>query len=188
MKVTAIDVRPGNVLEDEGKLWLVSKIHINQPGKGAAVIQVEMRDIKGGTKRNIRYRTQETLETATMREHEMQYLYSAGEEAHFMNQENYDQVTIPLEMIGEPARFLQDNMVCAVLFHEETPITVKLPKSVTLTITEAEPVIKGQTVTSSYKSAVLENGVKIQVPPHISAGDRVVVKTEDGSYMERSKE
>lgn len=188
MKITAIDVRPGNVLDDEGKLWLVSKIQINQPGKGASVIQVEMKDIKSGTKKNIRYRTQETLETAEMRDHEMQYLYTTGDEAHFMNQETYDQITIPLEMIGEPARFLQDNMVCNVLFHEDTPLTVQLPKSVTLAIVEAEPVIKGQTVTSSYKSATLENGAKVQVPPHIDVGSRIVVKTEDGSYVERAKD
>ena len=187
MKVTAIDVRPGAVLEEEGKLWLVSKIQINQPGKGASVIQVEMKDIRSGTKRNVRYRTQETLETAEMRSHEMQYLYTDGDQAHFMNQENYDQITIALEMIGEPSRFLQDNMVCNVLYHEETPVTVELPKSVILTIAEAEPVIKGQTATSSYKSATLQNGVKIQVPPHIAAGDRVVIKTEDGAYMERYK-
>jgi elongation factor P len=188
MKIAAIDIRPGTVLDEENKLWLVTKIGIMQPGKGAAVNQVEMKEIKTGTKKNVRYRTQEVVEKVQLEEHEMQYLYNEGENAVFMNQENFEQVMIPLEMIGEPARFfLHDGMICSVLFHETTALTVELPTSVTLTITEADPYLKGQTVTSSYKPATLENGVKIQVPPHITAGDKVVVKTADGAYVERAK-
>lgn len=188
MKRTAIDIRPGTVIDEDNKLWLVSKIQINQPGKGASVIQVEMKDVATGTKKNVRYRTQEMVETAELRDHEMQYLYTDGDGAHFMNQESFEQVTIPVDLIGEPVRFLQDNMICTVQFHEGTPLNVTLPKTVTLKIVEAEPVIKGQTVTTSYKGAILENGVKVQVPPHLDAGSRIVIKTEDGSYVERAKD
>lgn len=188
MKVTAITLRKGNVLDYNGKLMIVTGYEIMQPGKGASVIQVEMRDIRSGNKDNVRFRTQETVERVRLDQTEHQYLFSDGESYTFMNTESYDQVTIDKELIGEPAVFLQDGMMVSIETFEGEPLGVQLPDSVTLEVTEAEPVIKGQTATTSYKPAVLENGAKVMVPPHIDVGTKVVVKTEDGSYVERAKD
>ncbi|NBX74916.1 MAG: elongation factor P, partial [Alphaproteobacteria bacterium] len=119
---------------------------------------------------------------------EMQYLYAEGDQLTFMNQENFEQITVPREIVGDAAIFLQDNMICTIQMHETTPLTVTLPKSVVLDIVEADPVVKGQTASSSYKPAKLSNGARVMVPPHIGQGDRVVVNTEDGSYIERAKD
>lgn len=188
MKVAAITLRKGNVLEYNGKLMIVTGQEIMQPGKGASVIQVEMRDIRSGNKDNVRFRTQETVERVRLDQTEHQYLFNDGESYTFMNTESYDQVAIDKELIGDPAVFLQDGMLVSIETYEGEPLGVQLPDSVTLEITEAEPVIKGQTATTSYKPAVLENGAKVMVPPHIEVGTRIVVKTEDGSYVERAKD
>jgi elongation factor P len=188
MKVTAITLRPGHVLEYNGKLMAVTKYEIMQPGKGASVIQVEMRDIRTGNKDNVRYRTQETVERVRLEQHDCQYMYADGEEYHFMNNETYEQFSINEDIIGYPARFLQEGMICVVETYENEPLNVELPDSVTMEVVEAEPVVKGQTASSSYKPAILENGAKVMVPPHIETGTRVVVKTEDGSYVERAKD
>lgn len=188
MKVAAITLRPGNVLDRDGKLWLVTGYEIMQPGKGASVIQVEMRDIKFGNKDNVRYRTQETVEKVRLDQDDYQYLFTEGDTCTFMHNTNYEQITVPKEIIGSPARFLQEGMICTIELYEGSPLSVTLPISVIMTITEADPVVKGQTASSSYKPAVLENGVKIMVPPFIGSGERVVIKTEDGSYVERSKD
>jgi elongation factor P len=188
MKINAINIRPGNVLEYENKLMLVTKIDIIQPGKGNAVIQVEMKDVKTGNKTNNRWRTQETVEKARLDEVEMQFLYADDGGYHFMNTETFEQVSLDRETIGDPAAYLQEGMVCAVTFYESTPLSAQLPQNVTMQIVEAEPVVKGQTASSSYKPAILENGVKIMVPPHIEQGTRVVVDTRDGSYVERAKD
>ncbi len=188
MKVAAITLRKGNVLDYNGKLMVVSGYEIMQPGKGASVIQVEMRDIRTGNKDNVRFRTQETVERVRLDQSEYQYLFSDGDLYTFMNNETYEQITISADIIGEPAVFLQDGMMVKVETHEGEPLGVELPDTVILEITEAEPVIKGQTATTSYKPAILENGAKVMVPPHIAVGTRVVVKTEDGSYYERAKD
>lgn len=188
MKVTAITLRKGNVLDYNGKLMIVTGYEIMQPGKGASVIQVEMRDIRSGNKDNVRFRTQETVERVRLEQTEHQYLFSDGDNYTFMNNETYEQVVVPKDIIGEPAVFLQDGMMVQIETHEGEPLGVQLPDSVTLEIVEAEPVIKGQTATTSYKPAVLENGAKVMVPPHIDVGTRIVVKTDDGSYVERAKD
>jgi len=188
MKVNAITIRPGNVLDYNNKLWVVLKIDIMQPGKGASVIQVEMRDIDTGNKTNVRFRTQETVERARIDEIEYQYLYAEDDNYHFMNNDTYEQITLNKELVGEPAQFLQDGMVCQVSVHEERPLGVSIPDQVTMEIIEAEPVVKGQTASSSYKPAILENGVKVMVPPHIGTGTRIVVKTTDSTYVERAKD
>jgi len=188
MKVNAITLRKGNVLDYNGKLMVVSDYEIIQPGKGASVIQVEMRDIRTGNKDNVRFRTQETVERIRLDQSEFQYLFNDGETFTFMNNETYEQVIVMAEVIGDSAIFLQDGMMVKIETHEGEPLGVQLPDTVTLEITEAEPVIKGQTATTSYKPAILENGSKVMVPPHIAAGTRVVVKTEDGSYYERAKD
>lgn len=188
MKVAAITLRKGNVLEYNGKLMAVTGYEIMQPGKGASVIQVEMRDIRTGNKDNVRFRTQETVERIRLDQSEFQYLFSDGETFNFMNNETYEQLAIQSDVIGDAAIFLQDGMMVKIETHEGEPLGVQLPDTVTLEIIEAEPVIKGQTATTSYKPAILENGAKVMVPPHIAVGTRVVVKTEDGSYYERAKD
>lgn len=188
MKVNAITIRPGNVLEHEGKLMLVTKIEIIQPGKGNAVIQVEMKDLRTGTKTNQRFRTQETVERARLDEHEMQFLYGEGDSFTFMDNESFEQISVPRDAIGEPAQFLQEGMVCTVTLHEGTPLSVELPPTVTMRIVEADAVVKGQTASSSYKPAILENGVRVMVPPFIESGTRIVVNTADATYAERAKD
>lgn len=187
MKVQANTVRKGNVLEYEGKLWLVVKNELLSPGKGAAVAQVEMRDIRSGTKNNVRFRTQEIVERVTLDQSEFQFLYAEGDEYHFMNQKSFEQISVNKEIIGYPAVFLTEGMECEIETFETEVLNVTLPQTVTLEVTEADAVIKGQTATTSYKPAVLSNGAKVMVPPFIESGTRIVVKTEDGSYVERAK-
>ena len=189
MKVNANTLRPGNVLDHNGKLCVVTKYEIMQPGKGASVIQIEMKDIRSGNKDNVRFRTQETVERVRLDQTEHQYLYNDGNDVYtFMNAESYEQVEISGDIIGEPKAFLQDGMTVSVETFEGEPLGVELPDSVIMEIVEAEPVVKGQTATTSYKPAILENGVKVMVPPHIESGTRIVVKTEDSSYVERAKD
>ena len=188
MKINAINIRPGNVLEHENKLMLVTKIDIIQPGKGNAVIQVDMRDIRTGIKTNNRWRTQESVERVRLDEAEMQFLFAEGDLYTFMDNESFEQITVNRDAIGDPYIFLQEGMICTVTSFEGDPISVVLPQHVTLEVTEAEPVVKGQTASSSFKPAILENGAKTMVPPHIATGTRVVVTTEDGTYVERAKD
>jgi elongation factor P len=188
MKVQAITIRAGHVLDRDGKLWLVTHHEIMQPGKGASVIQLEMRALKGGNKDNVRYRTQETLERVRLEQAEFQFMYQDADGYHFMNQETFDQINISKDVIGFGASFLQEGMIVTVESFEGEPLSVELPQTVVMTIVEADPVVKGQTASSSYKPAILENGVKIMVPPFIASGIRVVIKTEDGSYVERAKD
>lgn len=188
MKVNANTLRNGNVVEREGKLWVVEKYDIMTPGKGASVIQVVMRDIRSGNKDNVRYRTQETVERVRLEQDDYQYLYKDGEDYTFMHLETYEQINVSAEKIGYPAAFLTEGMQVVIETYEGEALGVQLPDQVTATVTEAEPVIKGQTATTSYKPAIIDNGEKVMVPPHIDVGTRIVVKTEDGSYVERAKD
>jgi elongation factor P len=188
MKINAIDIKPGNVLEHQGKLWLVVRRELVQPGKGGAFAQVEMRDLRGGSKLNERFRTQETVERVRLDEKEMQFLYFDGDQATFMDNESFEQITVNREMIGAPADFLHEGMLCTIQLYEGAPLGIELPQTVTMTVVEADPVVKGQTASSSYKPGKLENGRRIMIPPHIEAGTRVVVNTSDGSYVERAKD
>lgn len=188
MKVNANTLRTGNVIEYNDKLWVVVKNELHNPGKGASVAQVEMRDIRTGNKDNVRFRTQETVERVRLEQEDHQYLYDEGENAVFMHTENYEQIGISKELIGSPAAYLQEGMIVEVETYEGEPLGVRLPDSVTMEVVECEPVVKGQTATTSYKPGVLDNGEKVMIPPHIDAGTRVVVKTEDGSYVERAKD
>ena len=188
MKINAIDIKPGNVLEYQNKLWLVLKRELVQPGKGGAFAQVELRDLRGGTKLNERFRTQETVERVRLDEKEMQFLFFENGQATFMDNDTYEQISIPRETIGEPADFLRDGMVCTVMLYESTALSVELPPNVVMTVVEADPVVRGQTASSSYKPGKLENGRRVMIPPHIEAGTRIVVSTADGSYLERAKD
>lgn len=188
MKINAIDIKPGNILEHSGKLWLVLKRELIQPGKGGSFAQVEMRDLKTGTKSNERYRTQETVERVRLDEKDMQFLFLDGNQATFMDNENFEQVTVNRETIGEPADFLREGMICTIQLYEGVPLAVELPQTVTMEVVEADPVVKGQTASSSYKPGKLENGRRVMLPPHVGAGTRIVVNTADGSYIERAKD
>jgi len=188
MKINGNAIRPGMVIEHQGRLWRAVKIQHTQPGKGGAYLQVELKDIRSGTKLNERFRSSETVERARLDQKEYQYLYADGDMYTFMDNETYEQITLNGDMIGEDQiAFLQESMVVSIESHEDDPIGVQLPDTVILEITEADAVVKGQTASSSYKPAMLENGVKTLVPPHIESGTRVVVNTADGSYVERAK-
>lgn len=188
MKVNANTMRSGHVMEHNGKLWVVAKTAIVQPGKGGAFIQIEMKDIRSGTKTIERFRTQETVERVRLDEQEMQFLFADGDNFTFMDAETFEQTTIGRELIGDPAVFLQEGMQVTVQSYEGSPISVELPATVILKVVEADPVVRGQTAASSYKPAIVENGVRVMVPPHIETGIRVVVNTADGTYLERAKD
>jgi len=188
MKINAIDLKPGNVLEHQNKLWLVLKREIVQPGKGGAFTVIEIRDLRSGNKATERFRTQETVERVRLDEKEMQFLYMEDNQATFMDNDSFEQVTVPRELIGDPADFLQDGMVCKVMTYEGTPRSVDMPSSVVMELVEADPVVRGQTASSSYKPGKLENGRRVLIPPHVEAGTRIVVSTADGSYVERAKD
>jgi elongation factor P len=187
-KINAIDLKPGNVLEHQNKLWLVLKREIVQPGKGGAFTVIEIRDLRSGNKATERFRTQEAVERVRLDEKDMQFLYMEDGNATFMDTDTYEQVQVPRDLIGDPADFLQDGMTCQVMLHEGTPLSLEMPPSVTMTLVEADPVVRGQTASSSYKPGRLENGRRVMIPPHIEAGIRIVVSTADGSYIERAKD
>jgi elongation factor P len=187
MKINANLIRPGNIIEHNGKQWAVLKIQIVQPGKGGAFITVEMRDIRTGTKTNERWRTADTVEKCNVEEKECTYLFGDASMLTFMDSENFEQFSIPSDVLGETAAFLQDGMVVAVDFVEGSPVSVALPEKVVMEIVEADPVVKGQTASSSYKPAKLANGLKILVPPFIAVGEKIVVATGDCTYVERAK-
>ena len=187
MKISANELRGGNVMEFRGKLWAVVKAQHITPGKGGAFMQVELRDLGGTTKLNERFRSAESVERVRIDEQEFQYLFGDDQSLTFMDEETFEQLLVPRELLGEEANFLQDGMKVTISLHEGTPISVTLPQSVVLTLVEADPVVKGQTASSSYKPGKLENGMRILVPPHLEAGVKIVVNTTDGSYMERYK-
>lgn len=186
MKINANTIRPGNVLDHDGKQWAVIKIQLIQPGKGGAFIQVEMRDVRTGIKTNERWRTQDTVEKLTTEQKECQFLFAEGEILTFMDNESYEQFNLNRDMVGDAAEFLQDGMAVTVNTVEGSPIGIELPATVTMEVVEADPVVKGQTASSSYKPAVLENGVRVMVPPHITTGTRVVVDTGEVTYVKRA--
>ncbi len=187
-KVTAIEVRPGNIVEHQKKLWRVLKTEHVKPGKGGAFCQMEMKELKQGTKLNERFRSSETLELVRLDLKDYQFLYNEGENIVLMDPKNYDQMTIPRKLLGEQAVFLQDGMKISLEASEHDIISARVPDQVVLAITETEAVVRGQTAASSNKPAMLENGVRVMVPPFINAGDRVVINTADVRYIERAKE
>ena len=187
MKQQANLIRAGQVIEHEGRRWTVLKQQIITPGKGGAFIQVEMRDLKSGNKTNERWRTADTVERLMTEEKEFTYSYTDGSNMVLMDPENYEEAHVPMALLGDAAPFLQDNMQLTVDLVEGEPVGVHLPPTVVLEVVEADPVVKGQTAASSYKPAKLSNGVKTSVPPFVETGEKIVVKTEDGSYVERSK-
>jgi elongation factor P len=188
-KVIASSLRKGNVVDLEGRLYVVLSAQNIHPGKGTPVTQMDLRRISDGVKISERYRTTEQVERAFVETSEHTFLYGDGEGFHFMNPETYEQVVVPREVVGEQAApFLQEGMACQLSLHEGVAIAIELPQRVVLEIVETEPTVTGQTASSSYKPAVLSNGARTMVPPHVGAGTRVVIMTEDGSYVERAKD
>ena len=188
MRVIASSIRKGNVIEQDGKLYVVVSAENIHPGKGTPVSQIEMRRISDGVKISERYKTTDQVEKATIEERNYTFLYEDGDGYHFMNPETYDQVQVSKDVVGDAASYLQESMTVKLSLHGTNPVSIALPQRVTLEVVETEPVTKGQTASSSYKHAVLSNGVRTTVPPHIAVGTRIVVMTEDGSYSERAKD
>lgn len=188
MKVIASSLRKGNIVDIDGKLYVVLNAENFHPGKGTPTTQVDMRRISDGVKTQQRYKTTDQVERAHVEDSDFQYLYQDGDGFHFMNGENYEQTTLPADIIGDQAAYLQENMTVKLSMHEGVAVAIEIPQKVVLEIVDTEPVVKGQTASGSFKPAKLSNGVRTMVPTHIVAGTRVVVMTADGSYVERAKD
>jgi elongation factor P len=186
MKISGVDIRPGNILEYEGGIWKVAKIQHTQPGKGGAYMQVEMKNLQDGRKTNVRFRSADTIERVRLDQKEFQYLYTDGEDLVFMDKDTYEQITLPRDLLGDAAAFLQDGMDVTLELWDEKPISVDLPEQVEATIVEADAVVKGQTASSSFKPALLDNGVRVMVPPHIASGTRIVVDVYERTYVSKA--
>ena len=187
MKISGVDIRPGNIIEFEGSLWRAVKIQHTQPGKGGAYMQVEMKNLFDGRKTQNRFRSSEAVEKVRLDQKDYQFLFAEGDMLTFMDKENYDQVTLERDLLGDAAAFLSDGMDVVMECYDEKPISVQLPTTVEALIVEADAVVKGQTASSSYKPAILENGVRIMVPPHIGAGTRIVVDVYAQEYVKRAE-
>ena len=188
MRVIASSLRKGNIVELEGKLYVVLSAESFHPGKGTPTTQVDMRRISDGVNVAQRYKTTEQVERAFVEDREHQFLYQDGDGFHFMNTENYDQVTLQADIIGDQAAYLQPEMKVTLAVYEGVPVSIALPQKAILEVVETEPTIKSQTAASSYKPAVLSNGVRTMVPPFVGTGTKIVVMTADGSYVERAKD
>jgi elongation factor P len=190
MKVPVNTIRAGSVIEYKNKLWVATKVQLLNPGKGGAFVQLEAKALLDGNKLQERFRTAETIERVHIDERECTFLFhDTGVGYTFMDKENFEQIVVPEDLLDETqGKFLQDGMEVLVSLYEGKAVGVELPKTVTLAIVEADAVVKGQTASSSYKPALLENGVRVLVPPHIGTGTRVVINTADSSYIERAKD
>lgn len=186
MKMNSVDIRPGNILEYQGGLWRAVKIQHTQPGKGGAYMQVELKNLIDGRKTNERFRSAETVEKVRLDTRDFQFLYAEGDQLTFMDKLTYDQVQLPKDLLGDAAEFLTDGMDVVMETYEEKPISVQLPDHIEAVIADTEAVVKGQTASSSYKPATLENGVRVMVPPFITAGTKIVVDVYEREYVRRA--
>jgi len=186
MKISGVDIRPGNILEYEKGLWKVAKIQHTQPGKGGAYMQVEMKNLIDGRKTNVRFRSADTIEKVRLDTKEFQYLYTDAEQLVFMDTDNFEQITLNTDMLGDEIAFLSDGMMVSLDMYEERPISVQLPDQIEAEIVEADGVVKGQTASSSYKPAILDNGVRVMVPPFIAAGTRIIVDVYSKEYVKKA--
>ena len=187
MKINGNEIRPGNVIQHQDTIWVAVKTQHVKPGKGGAFAQIEFKNLIDGRKLNERFRATETVERVRLEQNDYQFLYEQGDALVFMDMESYEQLELQKEFVGERAAFLQDGMEVTVESHEGRPIGIQLPDQVTLEVTDTEPHIKGQTVSSSYKPATLENGVKTGVPPFVVVGDKIVVDTNEITYVKRAE-
>ena len=186
--VIASSVRKGNVLEKDGRLYVILKAESIHPGKGTPVTQIEMRRIGDGVKVNERYKTTDTVEKAFVEERAYSYLYKDGEHFVFMEPETFEQLPVGADVVGDYAPYLLEGMEVKLAVYNDNAVSIEIPQRVTLEVVETEPVVKGQTASNSFKPAVLSNGVRTTVPSHVTPGTRIVVMTEDGSYVERAKD
>jgi elongation factor P len=186
MRINGNEIKPGNIIEHKNSLWVAVKTNAVKPGKGGAFNQVEFKNLLDGSKLNERFRATENVEKVRLEQKDFQFLYADGDALVFMDLVTYDQLQLQKEFVGERSAFLQDGMTITLEMYEEKPIGIRLPDHVTLEIIEAEPVVKGQTATSSYKPAVMENGIRVMVPQFISAGEKIVVDTNELTYLRRS--
>jgi elongation factor P len=188
VKVIASSLRKGNIVDVNDKLYVVLSAENFHPGKGTPTTQVDMRRISDGVKVSQRYKTTEQVERAHVEDREHQFMYQDGDGFHFMNMESYDQVAVPADIVGDQAVYLAPEMKVSISIHEGMPVAIELPQRAVLEVVETEPTMRGQTASSSFKPAVLSNGLRTMVPPHIGVGTRIVVMTADGAYVERAKE
>ena len=186
MKINAVEIKPGNILEYEGGLWRVVKTAHTQPGKGGAYMQVELKNLIDGRKNNIRFRSAESVEKVRLEQKDFQFLFADGDALTFMDKETFDQVTLNSDVLGDAAAFLTDGMDVVMETYEDKPISVQLPSQINAMIVEADAVVKGQTASSSYKPAILDNGVRVMVPPFIGAGTRIVVDVYAREYVKKA--
>ncbi|HEC00824.1 MAG TPA: elongation factor P [Sphingomonadales bacterium] len=187
MKIDGNNIRPGNVIEHQGGLWVAVKTQHTQPGKGGAYLQVELKNLRDGRKLNERFRSSEKVEQVRLEQKNHSYLFENAGMYTFMDLETYEQVELNADLVGEQAAFLQDGMEVVIESYEDSPLSVTLPQNVTLEVVETEPVVKGQTATSSNKPAIMENGSRVMVPPFVGVGDRIVVNVAESTYVERAK-
>jgi elongation factor P len=187
MKINGNEIRPGNVIKHNDGLWVAVKLQHVKPGKGGAFAQVELKNLVTGSKLNERFRSSETIEKVRLEQRDFQFLFEADGMLTFMDTQSYEQIELQTDFVGERAAFLQDGMMVVVEIHEEKAIGIRLPDQVTLEVSDTEPVVKGQTAASSNKPAVLENGVRIMVPPFVGIGDKIVVETSEVTYLKRAE-
>ena len=187
MKVNGNTIKPGNVIEHKNGLWVVTKTSHVKPGKGGAFAQIELRNLKDGSKLNERFRSSESVEKVFLEEAPYIFLYKENENLIFMNNETFEQIIVNVNLLGDQSAFLQDGMNVIINMYNDEPVSVIMPDSLVEEIIEADAVIKGQTVSSSFKPAILKNGVKVMVPGHIEVGTKIVVRPSDCTYIEKAK-
>jgi elongation factor P len=185
-KINGNEIRPGNVLEHNGGLWSAVKVEHVKPGKGGAFAQVEMRNLRNGSKLNERFRSADKVERVRLDQKDQQFLYEVDGMLVFMDSETYEQMELPVELLGERRPFLQDGMTIHIEYHEDEALNATLPQKVTCMVVETEPVVKGQTAANSFKPAILDNGVKVMVPPFVGQDEAIIVNTETMEYSERA--
>ena len=186
MKISGVDIRPGNIIEFEGSLWRAVKIQHTQPGKGGAYMQVEMKNLFDGRKTQNRFRSAETVEKIRLDQKDYQFLFAEGDMLTFMDKDNYEQISLSADLLGDERPFLQDGMDVMIELYEERPVSLQMPDQVTLKVMETEPALKNQTATSSYKPAMMDNGVRIMIPPFIDEGAKIIVSVYDQEYIRRA--
>lgn len=185
-KINGNEIRPGNVLEHEGGLWAAVKVDHVKPGKGGAFAQVELKNLRDGRKLNERFRSADKVERVRLDQKDQQFLFEADDMLTFMDSETYDQIALPADILGERRPFLQDGMVVKIEYHGEEALNVTLPQKVTCKVVETEPVVKGQTAANSFKPAILDNGVRVMIPPFVGTDEDIIVNTETFEYTERA--
>ncbi len=185
-RINGNEIRPGNVLEHDGGLWAAVKVDHVKPGKGGAFAQVELKNLRDGRKLNERFRSEDKVERVRLDQKDQQFLYESDGRLVFMDSETYEQVELDADLLGDRRPFLQDGMTATIEYYGEEALSISLPQKVTCTVAETEPVVKGQTAANSYKPAILDNGVRITVPPFVGEGEAIVVNTEEFTYVERA--